>query len=55
MQVINRADVKAIKILVNEFLATTEVQSKENIPFEFIKYLHRVDKKIEDGVLSQDK
>ncbi|SPF45539.1 conserved hypothetical protein [Candidatus Desulfosporosinus infrequens] len=50
MQVVNREDMKAIKILINEFLATTEV-SKEGIPIEFLKYLRKMDKKIEDGVL----
>ena len=32
MQVVNREDVKAVKILINEFLATTEVKTKESIP-----------------------
>jgi hypothetical protein len=51
MQVVNREDVKVIKILINGFLATTEVKSKESIPIELLKYLHKMDMKIEDGVL----
>ncbi|MDR3540924.1 MAG: hypothetical protein P4L69_08190 [Desulfosporosinus sp.] len=51
MQVVNREDVKAVKILINEFLATTEVKTKESIPIELLKYLRTKDMKIEDGVL----
>ncbi len=51
MQVVNREDVKAINILINEFLSTAEVKSKESIPIELLKYLCKMDKKIEDGVL----
>ena len=51
MQVVTREDAEAIKIIVNEFLVTNEVESKENIPIEFLKYLRKTDKKIEDGVL----
>ncbi|SPF55939.1 conserved hypothetical protein [Candidatus Desulfosporosinus infrequens] len=51
MQVVNRQDVKTIKILINEFLVVNEVNSKESIPIEFLKYLRKVNMKIEDGVL----
>ena len=51
MQIVNREDKKAIKILVNEFLVVNEVNSKESIPIEFLKYLRKVNMKIEDGVL----
>ena len=51
MQVVNRENMKAIKILINGFLATTEVKSKESIPIELLKYLRKMDMKIEDGVL----
>ena len=51
MQVVNREDAKAIKILINEFLANIEVKSKESIPIELLQYLRKMDKKIEDGVL----
>ena len=51
MQVITSEDAEAIKIIVNEFLVTNEVESKESIPIEFLKYLRLTDKKIEDGAL----
>jgi hypothetical protein len=51
MQVITREDTETIKIIVNEFLMINGAESKENIPIEFLKYLRKSDKKIEDGVL----
>ena len=51
MQIVTREDVETIKILVNEFLVTNKVESKESIPIEFLKYLRKADKKIEDGTL----
>ena len=51
MQIVNREDEKAIKILVNEFMVVNKVDSKESIPIEFLKYLRKVNMKIEDGVL----
>ena len=51
MQVITKEDTEKIKIIVNEFLVTNEVEAKESIPIEFLKYLRKTDKKIEDGVL----
>ena len=51
MQVITREDTETIKIIVNEFLMINGAESKENIPIEFLKYLRKTDKKIEDGAL----
>ena len=51
MQVITWEDTETIKIIVNEFLVTNEVESKESIPIEFLKYLRKMDIKIEDGAL----
>jgi hypothetical protein len=51
MQIVNREDEKAIKILVNEFMVVNKVDSKESIPIEFLKYLRKVNIKIEDSVL----
>jgi len=51
MEIVTRQDIKAVKVLVNEFIITNEVDSVENIPIEFLKYLRKANIKIEDSVL----
>lgn len=53
MQIITSEDMKTntIKILINEFLVTHEITSKESISIELLNYLRNKEMKIEDGVL----
>ena len=51
MQIITREDTKTIKLLINEFIITNEVSSKEDIPIEFLRYLRKENMKMEDSVL----
>ncbi|AFM40323.1 hypothetical protein Desaci_1297 [Desulfosporosinus acidiphilus SJ4] len=51
MQLINREDEDEIKVVIHEFLMTSQVNSQESIPIELLKYLRKADKKIEDGLL----
>ncbi|KJR44651.1 hypothetical protein UF75_4976 [Desulfosporosinus sp. I2] len=51
MQIVSREDIETITIVINEFIVANEVNSKESIPIEFLKYLRKVNMKIEDGIL----
>ncbi|HBW38822.1 MAG: hypothetical protein VR66_15055 [Peptococcaceae bacterium BRH_c23] len=51
MQIVIREDIGTIKIVINEFIVANEVNSKESIPIEFLKYLRKANMKIEDSVL----
>ena len=51
MQIVSREDIETITIVINEFIVANEVNSKESIPIEFLKYLRKANMKIEDGVL----
>ena len=51
MQIVSREDVEIITIVMNEFIVANEVNSKESIPIEFLKYLRKVNLKIQDGGL----
>ena len=51
MQLVSREDIETITIVINEFIVANKVNSKESIPIEFLKYLRKVNMKIEDGVL----
>ena len=51
MQIVSREDIETRTIVINEFIVANEVSSKESIPIEFLKYLRKVNMKIEDGVL----
>ena len=51
MQIVTREDMKTIKILINGFIVTNKVDSKENIPMEFLRYLRKENMKMEDSVL----
>ncbi|GAB6151362.1 hypothetical protein JCM17380_01120 [Desulfosporosinus burensis] len=51
MQIVIKEDIGTITIIINEFIVANEVNSKESIPIEFLKYLRKVNMKIEDSVL----
>ena len=51
MQIVIKEDIGTITIIINEFIVVNEVNSKESIPIEFLKYLRKVNMKIEDSVL----
>lgn len=51
MQIVIREDMGIITTVINEFIVSNKVDSKESIPIEFLKYLRKANMKIEDGVL----
>lgn len=51
MQVVTREDLTTLKIVVNEFMLSNEIDSKENIPIGLLRYLRKTHMRIEDGVL----
>ena len=51
MQVLSKEDIEQINILINEFTVSNQVNSKEDIPVEFLKFLREKDFKIQDGEL----
>lgn len=51
MQIVIRENMGTITVVINEFIVANEVDSKESIPIEFLKYLRKANMKIEDGVL----
>lgn len=51
MRLIQRDDMPAINMLINEFIVSSEIASVESIPIKLLNYLRNNDLKIEDGVL----
>lgn len=51
MKIITSENTEAIRILINEFIVTYKLNSKENIPIDFLKYLRETGLKIEDSRL----
>jgi len=51
MQIVTNEDIETIKIIINGFIIENEVDSKERIPIEFMRYLRNANMKIENGAL----
>ncbi|HEY5584286.1 MAG TPA: hypothetical protein VIK78_07335 [Ruminiclostridium sp.] len=51
MQILNKEDMEQVNILINEFIVSNQVNSRESIPVEFLKFLRENNFKIQDGDL----
>ncbi len=51
MQILDKADLKSIQVLTNEFIVSVDIKSKENIPIELLNYLRKNLIKVQDGKL----
>jgi hypothetical protein len=54
MKILQRQDKGKLKICVNEFVVSSKINNKEDIPIEFLRYLRKNNLKIEDGHLVND-
>ncbi|HWQ73405.1 MAG TPA: hypothetical protein VN370_13930 [Desulfitobacteriaceae bacterium] len=53
MKVLHRGDM-GLEICINEFVVSNNINTKEDIPIEFLRYLRQNRLKIEDGHLVND-
>jgi len=51
MQVLHREDMKTLKMYINEFIVSSEIDQKENFLSDFLIFLRKNEVKIEDGQL----
>ena len=51
MQILSKEDKEQINILINEFIISINISSKQSILVEFLKYIREKDFKIQDGDL----
>ena len=51
MQILDEADLESIQVLINEFIVSVHVETKENIAIELLNYLRKNLMKVQDGKL----
>lgn len=54
MRLLRRENLTTVLILINEFIVSSDILTKEDIPIEFLKYLRSNNFKIEDGALMNE-
>lgn len=54
MRLLRREDLTTVLILINEFIVSSDILTKEDIPIEFLRYLRNNNFKIEDGALMNE-
>lgn len=51
MTILDETDLELIQVLINEFVVSVDIKTKENIAIELLNYLRKNLVKVEDGKL----
>ena len=51
MKILDGTDLESIQVVINEFIVSVDIQSKEHIAIELLGYLRKKLIKVEDGKL----